>query len=75
MTDNILYESLSERERLKLPVHECETHPTLCPACLRAEAMKCSTTDLTDLIEQEDKEPERYTTEELRRRFVNRFGE
>jgi hypothetical protein len=56
-------------------VHECETHPALCPACLRAEAMKGSTADLTDLIEQEDKEPERYTAEELRRRFIDKFGE
>jgi hypothetical protein len=56
-------------------VHECETHPVLCPACLRAEAMKGSTADLTDLIEQEDTEPERYTAEELRRRFIDKFGE
>ena len=32
MPDNTLYETLSKRERLKLPMYDCEAHPALCPA-------------------------------------------
>ena len=57
-----------------VPSHTCFEMPSRpCEACVRGELIQAGKTGLIERIERKVPEPHRYTYEELRQRFADRF--